>query len=465
MMRSALYVISALTPVFVLSAKNFDPNTSTHAGSSVITCDVAVIGGGASGTFGAINLQKQGKSVIVIEKEDFLGGHTNTYTDPNTGVVVDYGVQTFWDIPATRDYFDYLNLTTGPYSGITLTGYHADFQTGKPVTGVHQSTNLTTYEAQLNKYPYLGYGWSLPKPIPSDLLLPFGDFVAKYNLQDVAYSIFMDGEGAANPPLLEQLTVNVLKLIDDSFFDTNAGASINPTNGNGDIYAKAGARLGKNVLLSSTVSSAQRPSGNGSIELVVQTPSGTKLVRASKLLVSIPPLLDNMQPFDLDSAESDLFSQWTYSNYFVMLVNNTGLPANYHFSNANSSAATYNIPQLPAPYQITATKITDLFFVWYGSPKDLSQAQVKEDVGNVIERLRLTVNSTLDLPVQFVEFRSHTPFKLVVSADAIERGFYDQLYGLQGHRNTYYTGAAFLSHDASELFNFTQAVVLPKVLD
>lgn len=37
-------------------------------------------------------------------------------------------------------------------------------------------------------------------------------------------------------------------------------------------------------------------------------------------------------------------------------------------------------------------------------------------------------------------------------------------YVVQGHRDTWYTGAAFMSHDASVLWNFTQSVVLPKLL-
>ena len=35
---------------------------------------------------------------------------------------------------------------------------------------------------------------------------------------------------------------------------------------------------------------------------------------------------------------------------------------------------------------------------------------------------------------------------------------------VQGHRRTWYTGAAFMSHDASIIWNYTQAVVLPKLI-
>lgn len=73
----------------------FDP--SNYASEDVITRDVAVIGGGATGVYSAINLRAKNKSVVVVEKEAVLGGHVNSYTDPTTGISVDYGTQVFWN--------------------------------------------------------------------------------------------------------------------------------------------------------------------------------------------------------------------------------------------------------------------------------------------------------------------------------------------------------------------------------
>src|SRR4051794_19942583 len=73
----------------------FDPQS--YASKNVITRDVVVIGGGSSGTYAAINLQARGKSVVVVEKEAVLGGHTSTYIDPGTGVPINYGVQAYFN--------------------------------------------------------------------------------------------------------------------------------------------------------------------------------------------------------------------------------------------------------------------------------------------------------------------------------------------------------------------------------
>lgn len=202
------------------------------------------------------------------------------------------------------------------------------------------------------------------------------------------------------------------------------------------------------------------------MSLVVQTSTGRKLIQASQLLVSIPPLLENMQPFNLSTEETDLFSQWDYGAYYTMLINNTGLPSGYRFINAIADFTTdFNIPTLPAPYQVTESRVPGLFYVWYASPYAQTQAEVEVAVSEAVQRLQVTANrntTTTHAPT-FVEFRSHNPFKLVVSADAIEDGFYNQLESLQGQQNTWYTGEAFLSHSSGILWNFT-AALLPEII-
>ena len=195
-----------------------------------------------------------------------------------------------------RDYFAHLNIPITQFTVAPLSTIYADFQTGQQMT-VQSSNNYTAYAEQLQNYPYLLYSWNLPSPVPEDLLLPFADFVAKYDLQDVAYSVFSDGEGFSN--FLEQLTVNVMKMVDESFLDAVAGGAVVPLNhDNSEIYNKALPELGPDALLSSTVVAAQRPSnGSSGVRLIVKTPSGLKLVKASKLLISIPPLLDNSKRF------------------------------------------------------------------------------------------------------------------------------------------------------------------------
>lgn len=95
----------------------------------------------------------------------------------------------------------------------------------------------------------------------------------------------------------------------------------------------------------------------------------------------------------------------------------------------------------------------------------MQEAAVKADVVEVIGQLRSTVEVKTTSVPQVVAFNSHTPFKLVVDAEAIGGGFYGEVAGLQGYRNTWYTstGAAVISHSSAILWNFTEAL-LPEMI-
>ena len=462
MRASTLLLAIGFGPIMTTIASNVGDafDASNYASHNVIVRDVAVIGGGSSGTYAAINLRKLGQSVVVVEKEDVLGGHTNTYTDPSTGVTVDYGVQAFYNISVTLDFFAHFNVSLVPYAGSNVSLRSADFSTGKPVV-FNAGADLTPWAAQLAKYPWLDYSWNVPHPVPADLLLPLGDFITKYNLSSIAYYLYFSAQGLSNP--LQQLTVNVMKMVDPAYLAELQGAGLGTAHqNNGEVFVKALAELGSNALLSSTVTAAQRSYDHSSVSLVVKTPSGSKLIKASKLLISIPQTVDNMKPFGLDAKESNVFSQWHYMAYYTLLLNNTGLPEGYEWINANDSSATYNIPKLPGASQIISTRIPGLFYAWYRSPVVLTQRQVEASTIQTIQKLQAAENLTATTP-SVVEYRSHTPYKLEVSAAAISNGFYDQLAGLQGYHSTWYTGAALVSHNAGLIWNFTQAL-LPQIV-
>ena len=79
--------------------------------NQVITKNVSIIGGGSSGTYSAIRLRDSGKSVVVVEATDRLGGHTQTYIDPVTSIPIDYGVEVFHPFDVVYNYFARLNVT------------------------------------------------------------------------------------------------------------------------------------------------------------------------------------------------------------------------------------------------------------------------------------------------------------------------------------------------------------------
>ncbi|OQE38323.1 hypothetical protein PENCOP_c008G05616 [Penicillium coprophilum] len=436
----------------------FDPKS--YAKKDVTVADVVIIGGGCSGTYAAINLLKLGQSVVIVERKEHLGGHTNTYTDKATGLTVDFGVQTFLNSSITRDYFAHFNISLVNYTRPNITTSLANFNTGRHVH-VKPSQNLTGWAVQLARYPWLDSTWKIPQPVAPDLLLPLEEFLVKYNISDAAFNLYFSSQGVSNP--LQQPTVDVMKMVDPVYLSELTGASlVTAHSDNSELYAKALAELGPNIFFSSTVTATARSENGQGVSLVVKAPTGSKLVKASKLLITVPPTLKNMMPFNLSPQEHRIFSKWTYMGYYTLVLNNTGLPKGYQWINANDSPATYHIPQQPGASQITSTRIPGVFYVWYRSPSHMTRMAVEKAAIRAVQNLQMAHNLTITSPT-IIKFESHTPFKLSVSVEAIRDGFYRDLYALQGNRNTWYTGAALISHNGGVIWKFTKAL-LPRIV-
>ncbi|KAJ6110330.1 beta-cyclopiazonate dehydrogenase [Penicillium sp. IBT 16267x] len=446
--------------VFLVSLGLCDDNS--------IVRDVAIIGGGASGTFVAVKLRDEGKSIVLIEKEAILGGHTNTYQDPVTEQTVDYGVQVYHNQQLVKDFFDRLNVSWNIASlsfVSSATPQYLDPKTAKPVnyTSPDPTAGLQAYAQQLSQYPNVELGFFLPDPVPEDLLLPFGKFVEKYpDIANATFLICNFGQGLGD--ILKQPTLYVFKNFGtDIIHDIVTGFLLTTNRNNQEIYDHATQLLGHDVLLNSTVISTSQRDSKG-VELTVRTLTGYQKVKAKKLLIAIPPKLDNLHPFSLDHRESNLFGKFINTGYYTSLVNNTGLPPNY-ISYSVSPDTQQNVPKLPGVYYVAGTAIDGVFDIKYGSPSPLPDKDVKREILSYVKKLQANgIAEKLPDDPQFVAYNSHAPFELTVSADQIENGFYEDLYSLQGYRSTWYTGAAFHTQDSSMLWNFTSEYVLPGLL-
>jgi hypothetical protein len=194
--------------------------------------------------------------------------------------------------------------------------------------------------------------------------------------------------------------------------------------------------------------------------VLVATPDGPRLIRAKKLLVTIPPLLRSFAGFDLDAVERSLFSEFISGAYYTGAVRLSGVPAGVSLENV-AAETPYNLPPLPGFYQVSPTGVPGLYNVKYGSPSPLPLAQVRRNIRADIER----VAKAGTYPVKFEElevFSSHTPFELHVTPAAIARGFYRRLNGLQGRNRTYYAGAAFASHNSARIWTAVEGL-LPSI--
>lgn len=441
--------------------------SAIHRQPSIIIRDVCIIGGGASGTYAAIGLKDINKSVAVVEAQSYLGGHTNTYTDPLTSEKVDYGVVVFANTSIVNSYFRRFNIPLIPGDAspiIPVRNLYVDFRTGKNVTGYvppNSTKAFRAYAAQVAKYPFLhSPGWNLPDPAPDDLLLRFGDFVKKYQLDDTMFTMNQYAQGFGD--LLSIPTLYVLKYF--NVLPGQSGASTTSLttarHDNSELYEKAAEELGDDVFLSSNVIATDR--SRKGVKITIKTPRGIRTILAKKLVISIPPLLSNLRGFDLTETERGLFRQFSTEAYYTGLLRNTGIPDNVVINNVATDAP-YNLPSGPslyALYALSTPNVTGLKDFKFGaSTTTLSDNAVKSSILSTIAKLRIAGTIPTASAPEFVAFKSHTPYQLHVSPDAIRKGFYRDLMKLQGERRTSWTGAAFSKHSSSDLWAFTKGIL------
>jgi hypothetical protein len=460
--------LSCITALSGVAASGEYGSHNNDHGYGVITRDICIVGGGAAGTYAAFRLGDMHKSVMVIEHTDRLGGNTETFTDPVTKAKADIGVQVWHNLDIVKNFFSRFKVPlTTALEGQGSKVEYIDFSSGAQLNGYpgnqgNITAALQAYAAQLAKYPFLDAGIELPDPVPTDLLMPFGDFVAKYNLS-AAMTVLMDypegfGNIASHPTLyfMKVVGLTILDAIQNGFLTT-------ARHDNSEIYRNAQAALlaADSLLLNSSVMSTDRRDENGLVTLRVSTPSGLKVIKVKKIIFAIPPTLDNLRNFDTDSKEHALFKQFSTTGYYTGLLRNSGIPASIDALHGRGLDTKYHIAKLPSIYSITASTIPGLRQVFYGSDTILPSDQVMDDIIYTVQRL--FPNATATAPPEFAVFSSHSPFLFTVPRSAIEAGFYRNLNKLQGYRHMYYTGAAFQTQDSSLIWQFTETL-LPHVV-
>ncbi|PGH21527.1 hypothetical protein AJ80_03195 [Polytolypa hystricis UAMH7299] len=466
-----------LASTAVASATPSSFNVADFKADDIIKRDVAVIGGGSSGTYSAISLKDKGKSVIVIEKKGRLGGHANTYLDPATGTPVDMGIIVFHNITVVKDFHKRFDIPMNRADEFLASESFYDFRTGKAVTqtftpsGEEMAAAFAAYLEQYSKYPGLSNGTILPSPVPEELYMPFGKFVEKYAIQAAIPAMYYFNPGVGD--ILSNPVIEQFRYWSSHMAGGVVAGFLGPVSRNvSDLFARAEAELSSSssVLLSSEVVRAHRSEGKSGIKLVVRTPSGPKLILAKKLLIAFPPKHDFLAPFDLSATEKTLFSKYISAGYYVGILKNSGLPNDESISNAAQDNTEFTFPHLPAAYSFAPSQIPGLQLVTYATGQTtkslpLSDEAVKADIINTIKRLqKQNPDKFTPTEPEFVVFHSHAPYNLQVRAKDIKNGFYDKLYKLQGQRNTHWTGAAWKGEDSSLLWKYSEEIVVPQVI-
>ncbi|KAK0614523.1 hypothetical protein B0T14DRAFT_486819 [Immersiella caudata] len=461
---------------------------SLAAGRDTVTIyrDVAIVGGGAAGSYAAVRLREDfGVSVVVIEKDGKLGGHVNTWVDPATGRGFDAGVQNWIEINNASAFFGRFGIALQPNVRSVLDQHFVDFTTGarlaeyRPPSATDRSAALRSYLAAAEQFlPILEPGWwnfPAPNEIPADLLLPFRDFAAKYNLTAGIPQIFATtGFGKHN--FMDSLTLFLMRSFDVNMVRTLLGLDANfvpVSRKNQDLYDAILTSLGPDALTSSTVTNGQRSSSdNQNVTLEVHnwaTKTTTRVV-AKKLLFTAAPTEENLQPFNLETEEESVFDNFYYSTSVVGIVSHPSLPLNASFINTPTAAQPQNwasaAPSFPYNTRFENYPNSTYYRVIAVGDRSFSLSDAKDVIQASFDRMVTAGTLQQTKPPQNLKFHlleSHGPVSASTSAEVLGSGFIQKLNALQGKRSTWFTGAAWSVHLTTSLWGFTDSL-LPRLV-
>lgn len=402
----------------------------------------------------------------------------DTYFDPKTGAAYDFGVESFLDVGNAADFFDRFGVERAPLAQVNVSTEYIDFNTGAPVN--FKAPPMEAQMAAMEKFlkvvepwtDYLQPGyWNFPQPadIPEDFLIPFGDFVTKYGLED-AIPLMYKSTGLGLGNMTRETTMFELQAFGTYMAQSMVGKmdSYHPAKGNQVLYDAVAEDLGDDVLYSSTVLDSRRTDSGVFLTVKNHVTGKTTKIAARQLLIAIEPTDKNTAPLDLDRHEQATLSKFTYTREYTGILNNTALAAGKSYFNMPSASAPDNYLVLPnAPFTNTISYMggDNLFHVIIVGDNSLDEAgakaMVQKNFNTMLNAGQLAESEEQEL--EWVDFAVHGPMHARVSVEDVKAGFFQDLYTLQGQRSTWWTGGAFACNFQTTLWQFDETLI-PKIL-
>lgn len=359
-----------------------------------------------------------------------------------------------------------------------LTTKYVDFASGRLVEG-YTAPEGSAMASALQKYLELaeryqdmilpGYeGFPAPEAIPEDLIMPFGQFVEKYDLAAAVPQMWKAtvqglGEFLEIPTLstMAAFTVPMARALVGK-----ARAIVPPSGALYELYERIAELLGGDVFYSSTAASATRD--DSGVSVIVRGAGNVMTeIQAKRLLIAIEPTAENMKPFSLDDAEIEVFDRFGFFTVYAGVLRHPSLEPGTSYSNVvPGTTANYTVfpspPQLGRMDYLGGTK--DLFeFTAVGTAKD-TPGSMKALMRDAIDKLITTgVAKNTSGELSFPAFADHGKMHPWFSAKDIRGGAIQRLVALQGRKSTWYTGAAFGSPFTTTIWAYNDEL-LPKLI-
>ncbi|KAK7192843.1 hypothetical protein DPSP01_012946 [Paraphaeosphaeria sporulosa] len=449
---------------------------SNFDAARIIERDVAIIGGGAAGTYAAVRLREDfNTSIIVIEPKNRLGGHVDTYEVPETNTTLEYGVQSYMQYGPTVDFFERFSVEFGSFTSRRLATINVDVETGKTLDYTSPTLNDTTEGLKkwlqfVEKYDSLVEPglWNFPSPdkIPAEFLMPFGEFAREHKIEAaVPRIVTISGVGVGDLQILSTLQVvqafglAVTKGVLEGTF-------IQPKVSNSLLYQRAYKLLKDDVRLGSTIQETERDLTGVRIVIQSEKDQAKTLIKAKKVLWTPYPSQDNLKPFDQDAKELQVFKPWTPEWDYVGVASIPCIPENTSVQYMPRAVEPSNHLAIRDYAYFLSLGTTgpsglNLFRVMLGANFSLTYEEAKVIVTSSVQKLVQagTLNHTGDCEVDIKALSAHNGVLWPRESETLEQGFVQKLYSLQGHRSTWWTGRSWCEEYSSNVWTFTDTVL------
>ena len=338
----------------------------------------------------------------------------NTYVDPVSNATIDYGVVAYLRYGHSAAFFKRFDVPITPYVPVPPTPVYVNIADGcllesyeppsfnATVAAIAKWLKLTApYTDKL--LPGLWNFWD-PSNIPSELLLPFGEFAERHGLE-AAYPEMAVISNVGVGGVRDILTLYVYFAFGRPVINEFLLGSLFVPKGfsNSELYIRALDLLREDVLLQSHVTAAER--GADGVKLVVQCAGGgKKLVKARRLLFTPPPSLHNLKPFDLDAKEKAPLSTWTGTSSFAAVARIPSIPEKYTVYYTAPAAAPDNwLDKRDWPYTLSLASTglpgEHLFAVLFATNYSISHAEAKETIAGAVQNLTASPLGHSTLPI------------------------------------------------------------------
>lgn len=398
---------------------------------------VAIIGAGPAGLAAAIALRERGHTVRVFEREATVGGKCRSLM--HEGHAYDLGANlTTPRYREVRALAQLLDLTLQPMHERRVVSIDAS-----AVPSLRDSGPLarTLVRAMAQVYVALRAHTGVDHPGYAEIgplvRKPFGEWLQMHGLsrfRDLFANLFV----AYGYGVMDALpAAYALKFFDRIHFeaaiDTVLGRDVDSTltftAGFQELWEAAVRHYDLDVKREATVHSILRDDG---VVVTWTDADGDSYEEAFDALVLACPLQDTKQFVDLCEAESRLFEQIQTYDYYVTAAVLEGVP----------DASTFIYPYST---QFTPAQPTVFYPPVLGSPHDVFVFYSYGDESTTVEEVRRNLVSVVEAEpfggqVLEILHTQHWRYFPHVSSEAMTKGFFEELEGMQGRRQTLYVG-------------------------